>query len=79
MSFNQEIFQLQQDIHKEESLIEEYEKIIKHKKELIHKYQLKLWDCCMHTWVRDYNACFDDICKHYCSQCFLWRDRSMYS
>ena len=79
MSTNQKIAELQQTISEEQSLIEEYEKLIKQKKKRINACQLELWDCCTHTWVRDYNACFDDCCKHYCSLCFLWRDRSMYT
>jgi len=47
-------------------------------RESLHKLRGCLWDICEHQWKRDYSCAFDDLCKHYCTVCGLWKDRSLY-
>ena len=51
--------------------------LVKHKAEL-YRLRGELWDLCEHQWKRDYSCAFDDLCKHYCGVCGLWKDRSLY-
>ena len=44
----------------------------------LHTLRGELWDICNHQWIRDYSCAFDDLCKHYCSVCGLWKDRTLY-
>ena len=48
------------------------------RKAKLHALRGALWDLCDHQWVRDYSCAFDDLCKHYCKVCGLWKDRSLY-
>lgn len=56
--------------------LNELEKI--YKKE-IKKIELKIFDNCIHSWIRDLGCAFDDPIKHVCEKCGLWKRRSLYT
>ena len=56
----------------------ELKKKIKEIENKITKNEKQIWENCTHEWIRDPNANFDDICKHYCKKCKLWRNESWY-
>ena len=63
----------------EEEEIRQMELSIKAGGEKIAHLKKELWASCSHCWVRDHFALWDDICKHYCSVCGLWKDKSIYT
>ena len=51
---------------------------IKKMKEEIVEREKRMFRLCDHTFVRDYNCMFDDLCKNYCTKCGCWNDEYMY-
>jgi hypothetical protein len=39
----------------------------------------QIWDTCIHSWVRDELAAWDDKCKYVCSKCKLYKNKSYYT
>jgi len=40
--------------------------------------QRNIWTLCSHEWIKDENACYDDLVKYKCSKCHLWKKRGWY-
>ena len=57
----------------------EYEDIIRLIKKRINSNEKDLWEKCNHEWERDFDAAFDDNCKHFCKKCKLWRNSYFYN
>ena len=39
----------------------------------------QIWNTCIHNWVRDELAMWDDKCKYVCCKCKLYKNRSYYT
>ena len=75
----EEVTRLLSSINEEETNVDILQKTIINKKIRVRQLQQQLWDTCLHIWVRDPWANFDELCKYNCSICGLWKDRSMYT
>ena len=75
----EEVTKLIIDINEEQHNVYILQQTIINKKTRIRHLQQQLWDTCSHVWVRDPWANFDELCKHNCSICGLWKDRGMYT
>ena len=69
---------IQEEIRKGLSELDTLEHKVVTQRETLHTLRGELWDLCDHQWKRDYSCAFDDLCKHYCMVCGLWKDRSLY-
>jgi len=47
-------------------------------KQEISSIESELWHSCQHEWVRDPWANFDDLCKHICNHCGLYKNDYFY-
>ena len=45
----------------------------------IKMLEKKIYKCCSHEWIRDWDVAFDDRCKYKCKKCNLWRNDYMYN
>ena len=77
MSDNQ-LKSIKDKIKEGEGELDALERRMTDQKKVLHTLRGELWDLCHHHWRRDFSCAFDDLCKHYCDVCGLWKDRSLY-
>jgi molecular chaperone DnaK (HSP70) len=53
-------------------------KMIKSNQNNIEELDKQIYKLCVHDWIRDEAACYDDRCKHICSKCSLYRSPHLY-